>query len=177
MTAAYALPLEARLIQSPPQPRLTVQATDHAAAQRQLWRHVVNRAALAILADARLPDALPPLTVPASTRPPEDAPRIPLGGDRYRVRAEPIGITLGGTLRRTLPLDLIVWVAPTSPGNRLTLATLRDWPAPQTTEPLFRYDSHRGQLRPRPGLSGDMVALFEVLLAPHARELLAALDG
>lgn len=161
----------------PPLPRLRVRVPDREAAQRQLWRHAANRLCLSILADVRLPADLPRLTVPASTTAPTEPPRTPLGGDVFRVRAEPLEIVLGGRTLTTAPLVLPVRVAPTGQGARLTLATLRDWPAQLTPEPLFRFDSHRGLLRPKPGLSGDMVALFEGLLAPHARDLLDALDG
>jgi hypothetical protein len=156
--------------------RMTVKVPNREAAQRQFWRHVANRTCLAVLADARYPASTPrPGT--DSTRPPLEAPRAPVGSDVFRVRAEPIGIQLAGQLTQTQPLELAVLVWPRTPGTRLTLATLRDWPTPETTEPLFRYRAHHQTFERRTGLSGDIVYLFETLLAPHAAELLGAMGS
>ena len=158
---------------APPQPAIVVTAPNAEAAQRQYWRHVANRACLAILADQRHPvlSARQGRTDP--TRGPNHPPRPIIGGDVFQVRVEPIQIN--DTLTDWLSFDLLV--QPTRPGNILTLAVLRDWPTPQSGDVLFRYDSHRQQLRPKPGLSGDMVYLFEMLLWPHAEEMLDAMTG
>ncbi len=160
--------------------RLAVPASQ--AAQRQYWRHVANRLALAILADAREPILTARTGSTNPTRAPSAPPRAPVGSDVYLLRAEPVELHLTATraVIITEPLMLRVFVHPgVLPGvaQRLALATLREWPTPTTTEPLFPYMRDRQQFRVRPGLSGDMVALFETLLAPHAADLLAAMEG
>lgn len=154
-------------------PRIHVTASTREAAQRQYWRHVANRACLAILADQRHPVLTARQGSTDSTRPPQEAPHPGPGTDLYRVRVEPIQIN--DTETDWLQFDLLA--EPTRPGNVLTLATLRDWPAPQSTEVLFRYWSARQQLVRRDGLSGDIVYLFEILLWPHAEEMLWAMGN
>ncbi|WP_394649451.1 hypothetical protein [uncultured Deinococcus sp.] len=173
-TAPYTLDA---LTDPPAPPQLIVVVPDHAAALRQLWRHVANRACLAILADARLPTGSPSLTVPHTTTPPDGPPRVLPGGDVFRVRVDPLGIAVAGRIITTPRLDIDLPVRPEGEGAQVTLRTLRGWPAPKTPDPLFRYWAVRRQLVRRDGLSGDVVALFETLLAPYARTLLDALDS
>lgn len=157
-------------------PAIIIAVPDRDSAQRQFWRHVANRACLSILADNRCPFWTPPQHSADPTRPPQHAPRTPPGGDLFEVRVDTIQLTLGASPPiLTTPLTLLMLVALTGEGNRLTLAALRDWPAPKTAEPLFRYWDTRRQLVRRDGLSGDVVYLFEMLLAPHAAELLNAM--
>lgn len=152
------------------------------AAQRQFWRHVANRLCLAILADARQPVLTAHTGSASSTRGPDAPPRPQIGSDVFEVRAESIELQIGTgrVIHVTDPLAFQVLVTPgVLPGlaQRLALETLRDWPTPTTTEPLFPYMRDRQQFRVRPGLSGGMVTLFEVLLEPHARRLLSAMEG
>lgn len=156
-------------------PHIIVTASTREIAQRQYWRHVANRACLSILADTRLPLLTARQGTTDSTRGPEHPPRPGVGGDVFRVRAEPIEIQMPGETLQTDWLELDMLVRPTRPGNVLTLACVRDWLTPQSGDVLFRYDRQRRQLRPRPGLSGDVVYLFEILLYPHAGHLLAVM--
>lgn len=146
------------------------------AAQREYWRHVANRACLAILADSRLP-AVPPRPVAPSSTPPSGPPRPVVGGDVFLVQAEAIQLTISGKLTQTQPLTLEMRVDPAqlSVPARLSLQTLREWPTPQTVDALFKYRRGTFGFERRRGLSGDMITLFEELLRPHAAELLGAL--
>ncbi|MDP9763857.1 hypothetical protein [Deinococcus enclensis] len=164
---------EVTMPKAPPQPAIVVTAPNAEAAQRQYWRHVANRACLAILADQRHPVLTARQGRTDPTRGPNHPPRPIIGGDVFQVRAEPIQIN--DTVTDWLSFDLLV--QPTRPGNILTLAVLRDWPAPTTTEPLFKYRNHLNTFERRTGLSGDMVYLFEMLLWPHAQEMLDAMTG
>lgn len=159
------------------EPRIIVTASNREAAQRQYWRHVANRACLAILADVREPVLTARQGSTHPTRGPEAPPRPSIGTDTFKVRAEPIQIEMQGQTIQTDWLEIDLLVRPSNPANILTLAVLRDWATPQSGDVLFRYDSHRQQLRPKSGLSGDVVYLFEMLLWPHADELLEALGG
>lgn len=157
------------------EPRIIVTASSREAAQRQYWRHVANRACLAILADQRHPVLTARQGSTDSTRPPQEPPRPGIGTDLFRVRAEPIQIEIPGTetiQTDWLDIDLLVQPDLLSEGNRLTLMCLRDWPAPQSAEVLFRYDSTNRTLARRSGLSGDVVYLFEMLLYPWAAVML-----
>ncbi|WP_339098289.1 hypothetical protein WDJ50_18600 (plasmid) [Deinococcus sp. VB142] len=146
------------------------------AAQREYWRHVANRACLAILADHRLP-AVPARPSAPSTTPPTNPPRPPVGGDVFLVQAEAIQLTISGSLTQTQPLALEMVVNPEhlSLAARLSLQTLREWPTPQTIDPLFKYRRSTFGFERRAGLSGDMIMLFEELLRPHAAEMLWAM--
>ncbi|WP_288404931.1 hypothetical protein, partial [uncultured Deinococcus sp.] len=119
----------------------------------------------------------PSLTVPYTTTPPDGPPRVLPGGDVFRVRVDPLGIAVAGRVITTPRFDFDLPVRPEGEGAQVTLRTLRGWPAPTTAEPLFRYRSNLRQLARRDGLSGDMVALFEALLAPYAQTLLDALKS
>ncbi|MBI0447196.1 hypothetical protein [Deinococcus sp. DB0503] len=182
MTLTLTRPQEAHTLTSAPLPALRVVVPTEQAAQRQFWRHVANRLCLAILADAREPLLTARTGSTDPTRAPNAEPRTPVGSDVFRVQVESIELQVGSSriVRVTEPLDFPFLVHPSLlPGvaQRLALATLRGWPAPTTTEPLFPYMRDRQQFRVRPGLSGDMVALFETLLAPHAALLLDAMEG
>lgn len=174
LTALYAQ--EARLPTYTP-PHLQLIAATGPAAQRQYWRHVANRACLALLADTREL----PLRVPSaadSTEPPDEAPRVQVGTDVFLVRVEPVMYSIASARPiTTAPLRLRLHVLPDALMDRLQLQTLRAWPPQSSTEPLFRYHRAQQRLVTRDGLSGDMVALFERLLAPHAGEMLRAFGG
>lgn len=159
------------------EPRIIVKVPSREAAQRQYWRHVANRACLALLADQRHPILTARQGSTKSTRPPLEPPRPGVGSDVFRVRAEPIQIELPGETLQTdwLELDMLVKPELLSQGNRLTLEVLREWPAPKSSEVLFRYWETRHQLVRRDGLSGDVVYLFEILLYPFAADLLEAM--
>lgn len=161
---------EVTMPKAPPQPAIVVTAPTAEAAQRQYWRHVANRACLAILADQRHPVLTARQGTTTPTRGSEHPPRSQIGSDVFHVRVEPI--LINETVTDWLQLDLLV--KPTRPGNVLTLAVLRDWPSPATTEPLFKYRSHLKTFERRTGLSGDMVYLFQMLLWPHAQTMLDA---
>ena len=176
MTHAHQ-PAEVTMPKAPPQPAIVVAAPNSEAAQRQYWRHVANRAALAILADQRHPVLTAQHGSTNPTRGPEHPPRPTIGSDVFRVRAEPIQIELPGQTLQTDWLTLDMLVRPTRPGNVLTLATFRDWPTPQSPDVLFKYRSHLKTLERRTGLSGDIVYLFQMLLWPHARDMLDAMGG
>ncbi|WP_293913721.1 hypothetical protein [Deinococcus sp.] len=158
-------------------PHLRLIAATGPAAQRQYWRHVANRLALSVLADSREL----PLRAPGaadSTQPPHEAPRVQVGTDVFLVRVEPVMYSVASARPiTTAPLRLRLHVLPDALMDRLQLQALRAWPPQTTTEPLFRYHCARQRLVTRDGLSGDMVALFERLLAPHAGEMLRAFGG
>lgn len=157
----------------PTPPDIVVTASSPEAAQRQYWRHVANRACLAILADHRHPALTARPGRPGATRGPNQPPRPVPGSNVFYVRAEPIQIN--DAVTRHLSLNLLV--QPTQPGNILTLAALRDWPAATTTEPVFKYRSHLQTFERRTGITGDVIYLFELLLWPHAQDLLNAMTS
>ena len=163
-------------LESPPLPEIQLKVAIRRAAQDQYGRHVANRLALAILADNRTPLGEGQLTFTHSTRGRDQAPSKKAGGDIFYTKVEPVQLLYGERTILTSPLSLKVRVKPESEGGRITLATLRTWPAPKTPEVLYRYRRDLQSLERKPGLSGDLVHLFEELLKPHRVELLRAMN-
>ena len=166
---SVALPL-------PPVPEIQLKVAIRRAAQEQYGRHVANQLALAILADNCTPLGAGQLTFTHSTRGRDQAPSKKAGGDIFYTKVEPVQLLYGERAILTSPLSLKVRVKPEAEGSRLTLATLRTWPTPKTPEVLYRYRRDLLSLERKPGLSGDLVHLFEELLRPHRVELLRAMN-
>ena len=160
----------------PPIPEIQLKVAIRRAAQEQYGRHVANRLALAILADNRTPLGEGQLTFTHSTRGRDQAPSKKAGGDIFYTKVEPVQLLYGERTIVTSPLSLKVLVKPEAEGSRVTLATLRTWPTPKTPEVLYRYRRDLLSLERKPGLSGDLVYLFEELLKPHRVELLRAMN-
>lgn len=150
------------------------------AALLQFRRHITNRLALAILADQRLEFVTAPRISSDATRPPQDAPTFGPRPDVYDVRVDPLAFQLpGGVYFETDALRLVVNAHPgllPNASTRLTLERFQgrwnhDGFQTTSTEPIYSYQAERGQLRRRPGLSGDVAYLFQLLLAPHFEEI------
>lgn len=159
-----------------PAPEIQLKVAIRRAAQEQYGRHVANRLCLAILADNRTPFGQDQLTLTRSTRGRDQAGSKKAGGNIFYVKIEPVGLLYGERRILTSPLSLKVLVNPEAEGSRVTLATLRTWPTPKTPEVLYRYRRDLQSLERKPGLSGDLVHLFEGLLKPHQAELLRAMN-
>lgn len=160
----------------PPIPEIQLKVAIRRAAQEQYGRHVADRLCLAILADNCMPLGEGQLTFAHSTRGRDQAPSKKAGGDIFYTKVEPVQLLYGERTIVTSPLSLKVRVKPESEGGRITLATLRTWPTPKTPEVLYRYWRDLQSLERKPGLSGDLVHLFEELLKPHRVELLRAMN-
>lgn len=154
---------------------MIIEVATHEAAQRQFWRHVANRACLAILADARVP--LIRVGAAQGTKPPQTVKNV-VGAEVYVVKAESIEIKIDNLTNKTQPIEIEVAINTNilSRGSIMTLDTIKMWSTPKTPEILFKYWSTRKQLVRREGLSGDVIYLFEELLRPHAKEILNALS-
>lgn len=160
-------------------PELLIRVPSRDAALLQFRRHIINRLALAILADQRLPLPAAPRLSTNPTRPPLAAPVPGQRSDVYDVRVDPLAVQLPDASFETDPLRLAVAAHPGTLPNastRLTLAEFQGrgkYPGFQTTssEPVYRYQAERGQLRRHEGLSGDVIYLFQLLLTPHFWEI------
>lgn len=158
-----------------PTPELLIRVPSRDAALLQFRRHIINRLALALLADQRLEFVTAPRLSTDPTRPPQHAPAFGPRPDLYDVRVDSLAVQLPGVCFETDPLRLTVWAHPEMLPNastRLSLAAFQgrgthDGFQTTSTEPIYRYRPDRGQLRRRDGLSGDVVYLFQLLLVPH----------
>lgn len=162
-------------LESPPLPEILLRAPTRRTAIELYWKHVANRLCLAILADHRTPLGEAKLTFVHSTRGRDQAGSKPVGSDVFFVKAEPVQILYGERTLITAPLRLKVLVRPEGEASIRTLATLRTWSTPRTTDVLYRYRRDLQAFERKAGLSGDIVYLFEELLRPHASEMLTAL--
>lgn len=163
-------------LESLPLPEISLRAHIRRTAIELYWKHVANRTCLSILADNRTPLGKAKLTFVHSTRGRDQAGSKKAGSDVFFVKAEPVQILYGERTVITAPLHLEVRVLPKGEASIQTLATLRTWPTPRSTDVLYRYRRDLQAFERKAGLSGDMVYLFEELLRPHRAELLAALQ-
>ena len=161
---------------TPAPPDIVLRAPIRRTAIELYRKHVMNRMGLAILADSRTPLGEAKLTFMPSTRGRDQAGSKPVGSDVFVVKVEPVQLLYGERTIITAPLHLKVLVMPEGEASRVTLATLRTWPTPRTTEVLYRYRRDLQTFERKAGLSGDMVHLFEELLRPHQAKLMSALN-
>jgi len=162
-----------------PNTEMLICVPSRASALLQFRRHIINRLALAILADQRLEYVTAPRLSTDMTRPPQDAPVFGPRPDVYDVRVEPLGFQLPHAEFETDPLRLVVNAHPAllpSTSARLTLMEFQGrWKYEgfklTSPEPIYQYQPERFQFRRRHGLSGDVIYMLSCLLEPHFWEI------